>query len=99
MSNKQSAIHIKTFAGSFAENKDIARQLRLESIEPAIKEDKILIIDFTGVDGVTQSFAHALISDVIRKYSSDVLDRIKFKNCNEEVKAIISIVVDYMQFD
>jgi len=40
---------------------------------------------------------HALISDLIRKYGIDVLDKIYFKNCNETVTKIINIVVDYMQ--
>jgi hypothetical protein len=83
--------------GSFAENKDIARQIRLEELIPALDANDEVVLDFQGIEGATQSFIHALISDLIRKYGIDVLDKISFKNCNETVKKIISIVSDYMQ--
>jgi hypothetical protein len=52
---------------------------------------------YAKVDSTTQSFTHALISEAIRKFGADILDKIAFKNCSEEVKKIISIVVEYMQ--
>ena len=82
---------------SFAENKDIAREIRLNKIIPALEMNEEIVLDFEKIEGITQSFIHALISDVMRKYGVDVLDRIVFKNCNENVKKIISIVVEYMQ--
>lgn len=90
-------IAILARAGVFAENKDIARDLRLLEIVPALEKKEDVILDFAGVDAVTQSFIHALISDLLRKYGGDVLDRIEFKSCNETVRKIVSIVVDYMQ--
>ncbi|MFA4873719.1 MAG: STAS-like domain-containing protein [bacterium] len=83
--------------GSFAENKDVARDIRLNHIIPALDRNEEVIIDFEGIDATTQSFIHALISDLIRKYGNDVLDRIYFRNCNESVKKIVGIVADYMQ--
>ena len=90
-------IKIVNLTGSFAENKDLARDLRLAKIVPALEKSEEIILDFKGIEGATQSFIHALISDVIRKYGPEVLDKISFKNCNETVRKIISIVVDYMQ--
>lgn len=83
--------------GSFAENKDKARDIRLNKIIPALEKDEEIILDFEGIESATQSFIHALISDLIRKYGVEVLDKISFKNCNETIKKIINIVVDYMQ--
>lgn len=90
-------IGIRARAGAFAENKDTARDLRLNEIIPALEKKEEVVLDFDGVDATTQSFVHALISDLLRKYGSDVLDRIEFKSCNDTVKKIITIVVDYMQ--
>ena len=84
-------------AGSFAENKDIARDIRLNKLIPALEKNENIILDFEKVEGATQSFIHALISDLIRKYGNGVLDKIQFKSCNDTVKGIISIVTDYMQ--
>jgi hypothetical protein len=90
---------IKVFprTGKFAENKDVAREIRLNDILPALEEGKEIILDFQGIDSTTQSFVHALVSDVIRKKGIRILDRIFFKNCNTVVQKIIKIVVDYMQ--
>lgn len=90
---------IKLFdiVGSFAENKDFARDIRINQIIPALNKQEGVTLDFDKVNAATQSFVHALISDLIRSYGADVLDRISFKNCNEVVKKIITIVIDYMQ--
>lgn len=90
-------IEIRAHAGAFAENKDMARDLRLNEIIPALDSNEEVVLNFAGVDATTQSFIHALISDLLRKYGSDVLDRIEFKSCNDTVRKIITIVVDYMQ--
>ncbi|MFA5812194.1 MAG: STAS-like domain-containing protein [bacterium] len=90
-------IKMSEHVGSFAENKDVARDIRLNHIIPALDRNEEVIIDFEGIDATTQSFIHALISDLIRKYGNDVLDRIYFRNCNESVKKIVGIVADYMQ--
>lgn len=92
-------ITIKLFdaVGSFAENKDIARDIRQKEIAPALENNQEVVLDFEKVDIATQSFIHALISDLIRKQGNEVLDRISFKSCNETIKKIIMIVIDYMQ--
>lgn len=84
-------------AGEFAENKDVARDIRLQEIIPALTKNEEVVLDFEKVGAVTQSFIHALISDVLRNYGNDVLERITFKSCNDTIKKIINIVVDYMQ--
>ena len=92
-------IHIKLFerVGIFAENKDIAAKIRLNTLISALEKHQKIILDFENIEGATQSFIHALISDLMRKYGNDVLNNIQFKSCNDTVKAIITIVVDYMQ--
>src|SRR3989338_133319 len=94
---KEQTISIYDEAGQFAENKDTARRLRLNKILPALNDGNTVVLDFKRVSSTTQSFIHALISDVIRTKGVDVLDKMLFKNCNEVVKAVIEIVVEYMQ--
>ncbi|MBI3120303.1 MAG: STAS-like domain-containing protein [Candidatus Kerfeldbacteria bacterium] len=83
--------------GSFAENKDVARDIRIKKIIPALERGQNVTLDFSNVDSATQSFVHALISDLIRQHGSEVLDRIRFKSCSETVQKIITIVTDYTQ--
>jgi hypothetical protein len=82
---------------SFAENKDIAKRIRIEQIMPALSKGKEVAIDFDGVLGATQSFIHALISDPIREFRDIAYTNLVFKNANDDVRAIISIVYRYMQ--
>jgi hypothetical protein len=90
-------IVIKKLAGTFAENKDVARDIRERKIMPALQAEKSIELDFSEVSGATQSFVHALISDAIRQYGDDVFDRITFKHCNAAVREIITTVAEYMQ--
>lgn len=92
---KQINIYGKT--GNFAGNKDIAKEIRTKEILPFIKKEDKIILDFENVTSATQSFVHALISDVIRKEGTEVLSKLLFKNCNETIQKIIGIVVEYMQ--
>jgi len=89
-------ISLLSKAGSFAQNKDIARDIRTQEIVPALERNEDIILDFKGVDSATQSFIHALISEILREYRGNVLEHISFKSCNEEIKQIINIVLDYM---
>ena len=60
---------VKTI-GDFAENKDAARILRAEQIIPSLKKGDDVILDFKNVNGATQSFIHALISEPIRVFGN-----------------------------
>ena len=85
--------------GDFAGDKDVAKELRENRLMPALRKGHEVEIDFNGVELATQSFVHALISDLIRHDDLDALEQLVFANCNESVKTIISIVVDYSQED
>ena len=83
--------------GTFAESKDVARDIRLQVLEPALSDGSDVTLDFEGITGATQSFIHALISELIRKYGDDVFDKLYFRNCSPTVRQIINIVADYME--
>lgn len=91
------SIHIKDAVGTFAENKDIAQDLRVRVLMPTLAKGESVVLDFKGVQGATQSFVHALISEPFRTYGEKTLDLIQFKDCNEFIKQIVTIVTEYMQ--
>ena len=90
-------IVISQHVGEFGENKDKAKTVRTETIMPALQSGHDIMFDFIGVDGVTQSFIHALISDPIREYYPAIFDKLHFKNCNATVRAVIEVVYEYMR--
>lgn len=90
-------IKISRIAGDFAENKDIAKKVRIEEIMPSLSKGNEVVLDFSGVNGATQSFIHALISDPIRELKDAAFDNLVYKNANDNIREIISIVYRYMQ--
>ena len=95
MSNR--TISMKKHIGDFAENKDTAKSLRIMIIMPALQNNHDVTFDFAGVDGATQSFVHALISEPIREFYGTVFDKLHFKNCNATIRAVVEVVYEYMQ--
>lgn len=83
--------------GAFAENKDIARDIRLNTIIPLLEKNQGIILNFEGINSTTQSFIHALLSDLIRKYGVEIVERLQFKSCSPTVQKMISLVFEYMQ--
>lgn len=89
-------IKMHELVGRFAENKDLAKSIRQDVLWPAFREGRKVTLNFSQVDDATQSFIHALISQLIRDTQGEALDMIYFKHCNSSVKQIINMVVDYM---
>jgi hypothetical protein len=83
--------------GPFAEDKDAARDLRINQIEPALDAGVPVELDFAGVPLATQSFLHAMLSATIRSRGAQVLDQIVFKNCSPAVKPLVALVAEYSQ--
>lgn len=84
------------FSGDFAGDKDAAASVRDIYIRPALARGEQIVVDFSGVDLATQSFIHALVAGIVREDPAS-LDLISFKNCNDSVRSIIEIVVEYAQ--
>lgn len=55
-----------------------------------------VILDFEGIEGITQSFGDELVGIFTRIYGVDfVKNNIKLENANEKVKSILNWVVKY----
>jgi hypothetical protein len=94
-SNGKDVIRVLSVAGSFAEDKEVARQIRRERILPSVVAGKKIILDFSGVSVATQSFVHAMISEVLRQHRERALQLIEFKSCAPAVKSVVLTVVEY----
>ena len=94
---KKIVIPMSEHAGSFAENKEVAKKLRIQTIMPALLTENEVVFDFDGVSGATKSFIHALISEPIREFRDVAYENLYYENANDNVREIISIVYRYMQ--
>ncbi|KKU44931.1 MAG: hypothetical protein UX64_C0041G0004 [Microgenomates group bacterium GW2011_GWC2_46_7] len=81
--------------GNFASNKDIATVLRQTEILPRLAKQEVVILDFSGVEGSTQSLIHVLIAEPLQLYGQDALKILKFKSACPILRTLISLVIDY----
>lgn len=86
---------IEKKAGTFAENKDVAKEVREYIIKPNLEKGDDIVLDFKNVDSSTQSFIHALLSEIFQNLGEVALERFEFRNCNKAVKSIIGTVINY----
>ena len=59
--------------GDFGEDKDAAAKIRRSDIATCVQQKEIITLNFSGVSLVTQSFIHALISNILRVYGEESL--------------------------
>lgn len=88
-------IKLDSGTGGLAENKDEAKQIRLQKILPALDSSEEVVLDFANVGYATQSYIHALIGEALQKHGESVLTLMEFKNCSPALRSVIELVVDY----
>src|SRR5712691_1979046 len=88
-------IRIPPGVGGFVEDKDLGKSLRTEKIIPALLNGETVVLDFSDVKYATQSFIHALLGEPLKRFGEEVLDRIEFRSCSQQLKSVIKLVVDY----
>ena len=69
-----------------------ARELR-EEVEQLLAQADEVVLDFTGMKSATQSFVDELVGVLILKHGPDIVQRLVFKGCSEDIKEILSFVV------
>lgn len=88
-------IALTASSSGFAEDKEAAKDIRVNKILPALERGEPVVLDFGRVSYATQSFIHALIGEPLRKYQQQALEHLEFKNCSPQLKSLVELVVDY----
>lgn len=90
-------IPIARYVGRFASNPDVAHKLRDNALAPAMRAGQPVIVDFAGVELSTESFIHALVSDLIGSRDFYALGLIDFRHCSQSVRERLETVVQSSQ--
>ncbi len=88
-------ISLTASSSGFAEDKEAAKDIRINKILPALHRGDPVVLDFRQVTFATQSYIHALIGEPLRRYQETALERLEFKNCSPQLKSLVRLVVDY----
>lgn len=84
-------MRIRDEIGDFCAEGRIGLDFLNNRIVPVLDSGESLILDFEGVRNMNSSFSNALFANLIRKYGTDIIKRIVFKNIRENVKkAVVS---------
>ncbi|MGF7396181.1 STAS-like domain-containing protein [Thermoanaerobacterium thermosaccharolyticum] len=79
--------------GDLLLGRELGKKVR-NSIEEILQSNENIIIDFTGINGTSQSFADELFGTLIEEMGLDKFKKkIKTKNANPEVQSIIKHVL------
>lgn len=62
-----------------------------EQVQAALAQGAEVVLDFSSVEA-TQSFIDELIGVLILRHGPDILERLIFKSCSDDVRAIIEFV-------
>lgn len=60
-------------------------------VEETLAQGAEVVFDFSSVEA-TQSFIDELVGVLVLRHGPDVLDRLIFKSCSDDVRAIIEFV-------
>ncbi len=67
-----------------------------KEIEKLLEKNQYVVLNFEGINLITQSFADEVLGVLIRKNGIDfVRSKIKIKNASDFVKTIIKFVISY----
>lgn len=87
----RTSLHLKTYAhGRLVGPRLTAAPLKVE-VETALAQGAEVALDFSGIEA-TQSFIDGLVGALILHHGPDVLARLVFKSCSDDVKAILQFV-------
>lgn len=88
-------ISVQPGPSGLTEDKEEAKQLRVERLLPALARGEEVVLDFSGVGYATQSYIHALIGEALQRYGKSALRQLEFRNCVPTLRSVIELVVDY----
>lgn len=87
-------VHVAPDARALAVDRPRARRLADEQVAPLLAEGRSVQLDFSGTRVATQSFCHALLSELFREHGVELLDRVRFIACSAQVEPLIRLAVN-----
>jgi len=92
-----SVISIKTEIGDtdFAGSRGSGEKIR-DKMKPILDRKETLTLDFTGIEGITQSFGDEIVGVFVRAFGIDYIkDKLRLNNANKSIKSVLNLVISY----
>lgn len=89
-------LRVRDFTRGGVGNRYSGRILR-RAIETALENEQMLVLDFSGIVGLTQSFLDEAIGVIVRREGPHVVNRLELRSCEDEIKEMLEFVVRYSE--
>ena len=84
-----------TFDVPFLGSRNTARRLSLAILAaPAGRAVRRVLVNFSGVSGISHGFADELLSPLSEQFGKDLAKRVSFVNCANSVERAFGVVAD-----
>ncbi len=76
--------------GPFCSNGEEAMRFLNEHVIPVISKGTEITFDCNGIKNMNSSFSNAMFANLVIRRGPEVLDLVKFSNCNQGLRLFIS---------
>lgn len=76
-------------------DKDKALEIQERVLLPAVRAGKSVVLDFDGVELVSQSFAGTLMARLREELGPELPDWIEFENTNAVLDSVLSLAMNF----
>jgi hypothetical protein len=83
-------IKLSDYFSEFCSNGEKSNEFLINIVIPELEKNEKVCFDFQGIRNMNSSFSNALFSNLIRKLDREIIKRITFSNCEENIKLLIS---------
>ncbi len=95
---RRAVIRLKELGASdFANDKELAFSIQEQEILPRLELESDVVIDFTGVNNITQSFLHALVAMSLNEFGEVAYQHLCYRGTNEGIKSAVALLYQYLQ--
>lgn len=79
---------VKRF-GTFLASGEEGNKFRFCEIEPEISKGRVVVLDFEGVENMTDSFSNACFGNLFFNHDLSLKGKVRFVNCSPLIKDFI----------
>lgn len=83
--------------GDFAEDKALAQEIGREEILPKLMAGKRVVVDFWGVEAMSEMFFRGLIGEAVLQCGERAYREVKFRNVEAEIEVMMEEIYKCMQ--
>lgn len=86
---KSQTIKVRDRFGEFLADGNAGNLFRMCELEPALHGCEQVVLDFHGVENMTDSFANACFANLAKNHLPEIRTRLRFVGCGDIVKSFI----------